>query len=121
MIIKNHKELQEAYQTKVFDRFFITPEARTIIMASLERNVKLLEDAYGSGGSGGYIRIISNSVSTEKGANEYLAELAKYNLEPDMWEFDDVLVQSDTEQIHLQLFAMTEFNLLLLYVKKGGV
>ena len=121
MIIRNHKELLEAYQTNVFDSFFITPEAMITVSASLEQNIKLLEDAYGDDGHGGYIRIIPNSISTPDGANEYLAELAKYNLEPDTWEFDDVLVQSDTEQIHWQLFAMTEFNLLLLYVKKGGV
>lgn len=120
MIIRNHKELLDAYQTSVFDSFFITPQAMFIVSESLERNIKLLEEAYGSGGSGGYIRIISHSLSTEEGINEYLAELSKYNLEPDMWEFDDLLVQSETEQIHLQLFAMTEFNLLLLYVKKGG-
>lgn len=121
MIIRNHKELLDAYQTSVFDSFFITPQAMFIVSESLERNIKLLEEAYGSGGSGGYIRIISHSLSTEEGINEYLAELSKYNLEPDMWEFDDLLVKSETEQIHLQLFAMTEFNLLLLYVKKGGV
>ena len=121
MIIRNHKELLEAYQTNVFDSFFIAPEAMITVSTSLEQNIKLLEDAYGDDGHGGYICIIPNSISTPDGANEYLAELAKYNLEPDMWEFDDVLVQSDTEQIHLQLFAMTEFNLLLLYVKKGGV
>ena len=121
MIIRNHKELLEAYQTNVFDSFFIIPEAMITVSASLEQNIKLLEDAYGDDGHGGYICIIPNSISTPDGANEYLAELAKYNQEPDMWEFDDVLVQSDTEQIHLQLFAMTEFNLLLLYVKKGGV
>jgi len=53
------------------------------------------------------------------GADEYLAELAKFNLEPDMCEFDDLLVQSNTEETHLQLFAMTEYNVLLLYVRKG--
>ena len=120
MIIRNHKELLEAYQTNVFASFFITPDAMYTVSASLEQNIKLLEDAYGDDGHGGHICIIPNNISTQDGANEYLAELAKYNLEPDMWEFDDLLVQSETEQIHLQLFTMTEYNLMLLYVKKDG-
>lgn len=120
MIIRNHKELLAAYQTNVFDSFFITPEAMITVSASLERNIKLLADSYGDEGHGGYIRIIPKSISTEEGTNEYLAELAKYNLEPNMCEFDDLLVQSETEQIHLQLFTMTEYNLMLLYVKKDG-
>ena len=120
MIIRNHKELLEAYQTNVFDSFFITPEAMITVSTSLERNIKLLEDTYGDDGHGGYICIIPNNISTPDGATEYLAELAKYNLDPNMWEFDDVLAQSNTEQIHLQLFTMTEYNLLLLYVKKDG-
>ena len=119
MIIRNRKELEEAYQTEMFGRLFITPEAESIIKENLERNLEMLIDAYGDDGAGGYIKIIANSISTEEGQNEYLAELDKFKLEPDDCEFDDILVQSDTEQVHLQLFAMTEFNLLLLYVKDG--
>lgn len=120
MIVRNHRELLEAYRTEKFDRFLITPNAEGIIKESLEHNVQLLVDAYGEDGSGGYIRIIPSSIDAEDGANEYLAELAKFNLKPELCEFDDTLVQSGTEQIHLQMFAMTEYNLLLLYVKKGG-
>ena len=118
MIIRNRKELEEAYQTEMFGRLLITPEAEGVIKENLERNLEMLIDAYGDG-VGGYIRIIPNSISTENGQKEYLAELAKYKLEPDDCEFDDVLVETDTKQIRLQLFAMTEYNLLLLYVKDG--
>ena len=119
MIIRNYKELEEAYQTDVFDRFFITPEAESIIKENLQRNLELLVDAYGEDGAGGYIKIIPNSISTEDGQIEYLAEIAKYDLEPDDFEFDDRLVQSDTESIHMLLYVMTEYNLVLLYVKDG--
>ena len=118
MVVRNYRELQEAYRTQEFERFLIAPDAERIIMASLEHNMKLLVGAFGQDGKGGYIRLICNSIDTEDGANEYLAELAKYNLEPEMCEFDDLLVQSNTEEVHLQLFAMTEYNLLLLYMKK---
>lgn len=120
MIVRNHKELYEAYRTESFGRFLITQDAEQIIKESLERNVQLLVDAYGEDGRGGYIRIMPSSIDSEDGASEYLAELSKFNLTPEMCEFDDTLVQSDTEQIHLQMFAMTEYNLLLLYIKKGG-
>ena len=120
MIVRNHKELYEAYRTESFGRFLITPNAEGIIKESLERNVQLLVDAYGDSGSGGYIRIIPSSIDTEDGANEYLAEMVKFNLTAEMCEFDDLLVKSDDEQIRLQMFAMTEYNLLLLYIKKGG-
>ena len=120
MIIRNHSELEEACQSEEFGRLLITPEAEKIIMDSLRFNVELLVDAYGGDGGGGYIVIIPNSIDTEAGANEYLAELGRHNLTPDMAEFDDLLVQSESEQVRLQLFAMTEFNLLLLYMKKGG-
>lgn len=119
MIIRNRKELEEAYQTEMFGRLFITPEAESIIKENLERNLEMLIDVYGDDGAGGYIRIIPNSISTEDGQSEYLAELAKYKLEQEDCEFNDILVESDTEQIRLQLFAMTEYNLLLLYVKDG--
>ena len=119
MIIRNRKELEIAYQTEMFDRLFIMPEAEEIIKENLERNIEMLMDAYGDEGAGGYIKIIANSISTEEGKNEYLAELDKYKLETDDCEFDDILVQSDTKQVNLQLFAMTDFNLLLLYVKDG--
>ena len=119
MIIRNRKELEEAYQTEMLGRLFITPEAEDIIKENLERNLEMLIDAYGDDGAGGYIRIIPNSISTEDGQSEYLAELAKYKLEQEDCEFNDILVESDTEQIRLQLFAMTEYNLLLLYVKDG--
>ena len=119
MIIRNRKELEEAYQTEMFGRLFITPEAEDIIKENLERNLEMLIDAYGDDGAGGYIRIIPNSISTENGQKEYLAELDKYKLEPDDCEFDDVLVETDTKQIRLQLFVMTEYNLLILYVKDG--
>ena len=119
MIIRNRKELEEAYQTEMFGRLFITPEAEDIIKENLEHNLKMLIDAYGDDGAGGYIRIIPNSISTENGQKEYLAELAKYKLEPDDCEFDDVLVETDTKQIRLQLFVITEHNLLILYVKDG--
>ena len=118
MIIRNFQEL-EAYETEMFGRLLITPEAEGVIKEILECDLQMLIDAYGDDGAGGYIRIIPDSISTEEGQSEYLAELAKYNLEPDDSEFDDVLVETDTKQIRLQLFAMTEFNLLLLYVKDG--
>lgn len=120
MIIRNHNELQEVCQSEAFGRLFITSDTRETIMESLNRHVKLLVDAYGEDGSGGYIYIIPHSITSAEGASEYLAELTKYNLEPDMCEFDDLLMQSPTEQVHLQLFAMTEYNLLLVYLKKGG-
>jgi len=95
MLVRNHRELFEAYRTEEFGRFLITPDAGRIIKASLEHNMKLLVDAYGEDGSGGYIRIISSSIDTEEGANEYLEELAKHNLEPEMCEFDEVLLEHD--------------------------
>ena len=119
MIISNRKELEEACQTEMFGRLFITPEAEGIIKENLESNLEMLIDSYGDDGAAGYIRIIPNSISTEEGQSEYLAELAKYMLEPDDSEFDDVLVETDAKQIRLQLFVMTEYNLLLLYVKDG--
>lgn len=117
MIIRNYRELEEAYQTDVFDRFFIIPEAKDVVKESLERTLEMLVDAYGEDGDGGYIRVIPSSISTEDGQNEYLAELAKYNLEPEDFDFDDILVQSHTEEVHMQLYVMTEFNLVLLYVQ----
>lgn len=120
MIVRNHRELAETYRTEQFGRFLITPDAEGIIKETLERNLQLLEGAYGDEGAGGYIRLIPSSISDEDGANEYLAELAKFNLTADMCEFDDLLVKSDATEVRLQLFAMTEYNLLLLYVKKGG-
>jgi hypothetical protein len=120
MLIHNFKELDEAYQTeKVFDRLFITPNAEYTIKENLGINLEMLVDAYGDDGDGGYIKVIPNSISSEDGEEEYFAELAKYGLEPDGYEFDDVLVKSDTEEVHFQLFVMTEFNLLILYVKDG--
>lgn len=112
--------MEEACKSEEFARLFIMPEAEQIIMDSLRQNIELLVDAYGEDGSGGYISIIPHSISSEEGASEYLAELAVHNLQPDMWEFDDLLVQSENEQVRLKLFAMTECNLLLLYVKKGA-
>ena len=120
MVVRNRRELLEAYRTEEFGRLFITPDAEMIIKESLEYNLQLLVDAYGEDGSGGYIRIIPNSIDTKNGADEYLAELAKFYLTSELCEFDDRLVQTDTKQVHLQMFAMTEFNLLLLYVQKGG-
>lgn len=120
MRIRNLNELEEACKSEEFARLFIVPGAERLIMDSLRQNVELLVDAYGEDGSGGYISVIPYDISTEEGASEYLAELAVFNLQPDMWEFDDVLVRSATEQVRLQLFVLTEYHLLLLYVKKGA-
>ena len=84
MTIRNCKELEEAYQTELFGRLLITPEAEGMIKENLERNLEMLIDAYGEDGIGGYIRIIPDSISTEEGQSEYLAELAKYKLEQEI-------------------------------------
>ena len=119
MIICNHNELMEAFQTSVFERFFITLDAEQVIKESLEHNIEMLVDVYGENGAGGYIRIIPENISTKEGIEGYFSELSKYALKADESEFDDILVQSDTKQVHLQLFAMNEYHLLLLYVKDG--
>lgn len=118
MIIRNHRELQEVCQSEEFGRLFITPDAEQKIMDSLKLNVELLVSSYGEDGSGGYISIIPHSISTEKGESEYLAELAKFNLEPDAWEYDDLLAKSELEEVRLRLYILTEQHLLLLYVKQ---
>lgn len=118
--IKNNSDLQKAYQDKVLDSFFITADAESIIKKSLEDKVKLLVDAYGENGEGGYIKIIRQNISTQEGMKEYMDVLSKYNLIPDMWELDDVLVCSESKEIHLQLFAVTEFNLVIMYLMNGG-
>ena len=117
--IKNNSDLQKAYQDKVLDSFFITADVESIIKKSLEDKVKLLVDAYGENGEGGYIKIIRQNISTQEGMKEYKDVLSKYNLIPDMWELDDVLVCSESKEVHLQLFAVTEFNLVIMYLMNG--
>lgn len=117
--IKNNSDLQKAYQDKVLDSFFITADVESIIKKSLEDKVKLLVDAYGENGEGGYIKIIRQNISTQEGMKEYMDVLSKYNLIPDMWELDDVLVCSESKEVHLQLFAVTEFNLVIMYLMNG--
>lgn len=120
MKIKNNGDLQKAYQHRVLDSFFITADAESIIKKSLEDNVKLLVDAYGENGEGGYIKIIRQNISTQEGMKEYMDVLSEYNLIPDMWELDDVLVCSESKEVHLQLFAVTEFKLVIMYLMNGG-
>lgn len=115
-IIKNQSDLQQAYQDGTLDRLFITGDAEQKIKGVLEENVQMLTSAYGNEGAGGYICIIPHSLSTSEGKKAYLEELGKYNLEPDMWEMDDVIASSDIEEVHLQLFVMTEYHLILLYL-----
>lgn len=119
MRIRNHKELIEAFQTSEFERLFVTLDAESVIRESLEDSIEMLVGTYGENGAGGYIRIITESISTREGEEEYFSELSRYALKADESEFDDILVQSDTKQVHLQLFVMNEYHLLLLYVKDG--
>lgn len=119
MEIRNHRDLERAYQEHVLDRLFITPDAERIIKQSIEMNLNILVDSYGE--NGGYIKIITNSITTKEGRNEYMAELAKFNLESSICEFNDLLVSSGSESVFVQLFAMTEYNLVIVYLVKGEI
>lgn len=118
--VKNLEELEQAYRSDAIGRFFVSPEAEKTIKDSLQFNINLLVDAYGTEGNGGYLCVIENRIDTPEGEGEYRAELSKYHLCADEWEFDDVLVQIGSEEIHLQVFVMTEYNLLILCRKKGS-
>ncbi|MCQ2497708.1 MAG: hypothetical protein MJ133_01875 [Lachnospiraceae bacterium] len=120
MEIRNHRDLERAYQEHVLDRLFITPDAERIIKQSIEMNLNILLEAY-KNEDGGYIKIITNSITTKEGREEYMAELAKYNLESSICEFNDLLVSSGSESVFVQLFAMTEYNLVLVYLVKGEI
>lgn len=50
-----------------------------------------------------------------------MRELAKYNLEGSVCEFNELLVSSGEESVFVQLFAMTEYNLVILYLVKGEI
>lgn len=118
--VRNLEELEQAYRSNAIDRFLISPDAEKTIKDSLEFNINLLVDAYGTEGKGGYLCVIEKRIDMPEGAKEYRAELTKYNLCADDWEFDDILVQTDSEEVHLQFFVMTEYNLLILYLQKGS-
>ena len=118
IIIKNLDELNEAYRSNKIDRLFISPEAKTVVKESLEFNLNLMIGAYGTEGDGGYLCIIENNIDSSEGEEEYRSELAKYNLSAEDWEFDDVLVQNGLFEVHLQLFVLTEYNLIILYMRK---
>ena len=120
MRIKNHKELKEAYLSHVMDRFFITPEAENVIKDALEYNLKLLTDSYGEDGGGGYIEVLAKDITTDEGLAEYSGILTEYNFNSDDCEFDDCLVTSGKESVHMQLFVLTEYHLILLFLSKGA-
>lgn len=120
--VKNRKDLEAVYQSEMIDRLFVSSEAEGVLKESLEKNVDVLVEAYGENGDGGGICIITDSLSTREGQDEYFELLQRYHLEPDMWEFNDILVQTEKEKVCLQLFVMTEYNVLVLYrIQKGSV
>ena len=71
MEIRNHKDLERAYQEHILDRLFITSTAEKIIKESIEMNLNILVDSYGENGDGGYIKIITNCITTKEGRLEY--------------------------------------------------
>lgn len=117
--MKNRTELEAAYKSKTFNNLFPTADIRTAVKKVLNENMNILTTSYGVNGEGGFIAIISNSLSAKEGLDEYNELLNQYSLEPDDCEYDDIIGTFDAGDIHLELFVISDFNLLLLYVRKG--
>ena len=119
--IQNREELDAVIEaTRDLEPLYLNNETEQCLYEVLYDNIAILTKSYGEYGDGGYICIITDSISTETGLNEYLGELEKYNLEeiPDGYEYDDVLGTDGKEEVHIQLFALTEFNLIFVFRKK---
>jgi hypothetical protein len=121
LTIKNKHDLENVIESGELTTLFSTFELKQAVIEALTLNVTLLTEAYDNDGVGGYICVMTDVVSDDNEANEYLAELAKYNLSPVEWEFDDILGTDGVIEVHMQLFVMTEWSILLVYRKKVRV
>ncbi len=113
--IKNLEELNRLIDSGKLAPFFISDEAEQAVTEALYDNMTILVDNYGSDGSGGYFCIFPNDFCSAQ--DEYLSELGKYNLSFDDYEYDTILSADGVTEIHIQLFVMTEYHLLILYRK----
>ena len=112
--IKNLEELNRLIDSGKLAPFYISAEAEQAVKEALYDNMTILVDNYGDG-SGGYFCIFLNDFCSAQ--DEYLSELGKYNLSPDDYEYDTILSSDGKTEIHIQLFVMTEYHLLILYRK----
>ncbi len=115
--ITNLKDLDEVVKSGGLQTFFISSDAENAVMEALYDNMHILQSNYGDKGEGGYICILTEP---DKVREEYSAELQKFYLADDGYEYDTILAMDDTAEIHLRLFVMTEYHLLLLFKKQVG-
>ena len=115
--IINQEGLNEIIEKGVLKPLFLTPEVEQTVIEALSDNIAIYTENYGSGGSGGFIGIITENITTGVGHDEYISTLSQYRLEADEWEFEDVLGTNGEYDIRMQLFVLTEFNILLIFKK----
>ncbi len=118
ILLKNKEELDTAVKQGKLDPIFLSSENGEDVLASLNDVLEMLRENYGEDGEGGYIAVITKEINDDVGKDEYFYELGKYRLEPDEYEYDDVLCTDDEFEVHQQLFiAGTEWNIVLVFRK----
>ena len=119
--IINQEGLNEIIGKGVLKPLFLTSEVEQAVIEALSDNIAIYTENYGSGGSGGFIGVITENITAGVGMNEYISVLSQYHLEPDEWEFEDLLGSNGEYDVQMQLFVLTEFNILLIFKKAVNV
>ncbi len=118
IILKNNKDLETALSQNLLLPLFMSEEVEKEVLDAINRNLELLTENYGCGGDGGYIAIITDPIDDAPGKDEYFAELEKYHLSPDCYEFEDRLGTVDGYEVLMELYVLTEFNTVIIFRKK---
>lgn len=116
--IKNMKELEDAVSAGLLEPLFLSKDAGDAAMEAIRCNLDILVQNYKSEGAGGYLCLLTDEFRSAQ--EEYLAELGKYNLSPDDYEYDSIIATCDGFELHTMLFILTEYHLLFVYKKYVG-
>ncbi len=118
IILKNKTDLEVVLSQKMLTPLFVSVEIEKAVLDAIENNIALFTENYGDEGKGGYIAVITDPIDDVLGRDEYLAELEKYHLAPDDNEFEDLLGTDGKYEVLMELFVMTELNVVIIFRKK---
>ncbi len=118
IILKNKTDLEAAVSQNMLTPLFASGKIEKAVLDTIENNIALLTENYGDEGEGGYIAVITDPIDDVLGRDEYLAEFEKYHLAPDDYELEERLGTAGKCEVLMELFVMTEFNVVIIFRKK---
>lgn len=112
----NHEELLETFtDTNIVS---VYEECLAEVIDETMKLIYVLEENYGTEGNGGFIFISEEVQETEKIQEDFNEILINYNLDENMYEYDDLIAESKCNEYRIRVYILTEFHIVYVYGKE---